>query len=171
MSLKQYAAPSLAVLAVTLWSLGCGQTMPTDPGGAVLGKGKPPTQSTKVALQNLVLESSTLTIDGLAVNYTIEIVNSGKKREGVILQGEISQLGSNGVTSAVKGAGGVTVDCGGDLGFLPNGTCTVAFTAQASNSTGGFGTLVPGPATLSLAVLLGDGTRLASTSISINLQQ
>lgn len=169
MSLRQYTVPSLALAAVTLWVLGCGETVPTDPGGAVLGKGKPPTQSTKVALANLVLESSTLAIDGLAVNYTVDIVNSGKKREGVGLQGTIGQLGSDGVTSAVRAAGGITVDCEKGAGLLPNGTCTISFTAQASNLTGGFGTLVPGPAQLNLRVEATDGTLLAGTSVPITL--
>jgi hypothetical protein len=170
MSVRQYAVPSMVVMAVTVWALGCGETTPTDPGGAILGKGKPPTQSTKVTLTNLVLESSTLSIGGDAVNYTVDITNSGKKREGIILQGEIGQLGSNGVTSAVRAAGGVTVDCGAGAGTLPHGTCAVSFTAQASNETGGVGTLVAGPATLGLKVLNPDGSVLAAASVPITLQ-
>ena len=166
----QYAGPSLVVVAVAVWALGCGDPMPTDPGGAVLGKGKPPTQSTKVALANLSLQSSTLAIEGLAVNYTVDVVNSGKKREGLILQGLITQLGSNGVTSAVRAAGGVTLDCGGGAGVLPHGTCTVAFTAQASNQTGGSGSLIAGPANLALRIEAPDGSVLASTITSVTLQ-
>lgn len=170
MSVRQYAVPSIVMMAVTVWALGCGETMPTDPGGAILGKGKPPTQSTKVTLTNLALESSTLSIGGLAVNYTVDITNSGKKREGVILQGDIGQLGSNGVTSAVRAAGGTTIDCGAGAGLLPHGTCAVSFTAQASNATGGFGTLVAGPATLGLRVVSPDGSVLALASVPITLQ-
>ena len=161
---RQYAFPSLVVMAVTLWTLGCGETVPTEPGGAVLGKGKPPTQSTKVTLEGLTLASPTLVIDGLAVDYTVTIVNSGKKRESATLQGEIAQ------GNTLHGAGGILVDCGAGPGVLSHGTCAMSFTAQASNSTGGPGTLVPGAATFVLKVLAADGSSLALAAVAVTLQ-
>ena len=163
MKVREIAGPSFVVMAVTLWMLGCGET-PTSPGSPVFKKGKPPTQEPKVTLANLSLASTTLTIGGLAVDYTVDVVNSGGKQTSVVLQGEIFQ------GNTVRAAGGLHVVCGGELGVLPHGTCPTSFTAQASNSTGGSGTLVPGAATLRLTVVAADGSTLALTSAAITLQ-
>src|SRR5687767_9051346 len=90
MQVREYAGPSFLVLAVTLWMLGCGET-PTSPGAPSFKKGKPPTQAPKVTLANLNLASTLFTIDGAGVLYDVDIVNSGGKETGVILQGEIAQ--------------------------------------------------------------------------------
>jgi hypothetical protein len=100
-----------------------------------------------VAITSLTLESTTLTIEGAGVNYTATISNPASTLNNVVMQGEILQSG------VVRAAGGAVVSCGSALGVLPPGTCTFAFTAAASNSNSGNGTLVPGPATFQLQLL------------------
>ncbi len=105
-----------------------------------------------LGISSLTLNSTTLLIGGPSVGWTATITNPGSSLHGVFKQGLIIQ----GATE--KGAGGATITCGGGLGVLPSGTCTFSFTVTASNSAGGTGTLVPGPATFRLQLLQSDGT-------------
>jgi len=159
-----------AVAAIAMVMSACIGDPVTAPGAPDLGKGKPPTQASNVSLANLVLESTTLPIGGTAVNYTVDIVNDGRRRTVVTLQGSIYTLGTDGVVNASRAAGGTEVTCGLAGGTLPHGTCTMGFTAQASNTTGGDGTLVAGPATFTLAVLDADGSQLAYMVAPVTLQ-
>ncbi|HEX6049932.1 MAG TPA: hypothetical protein VFZ21_11715 [Gemmatimonadaceae bacterium] len=104
----------------------------------------------------------------LVSRYVATINNPGVARRTVVLQAEIKQ------GTAVRGAGGSNVGCGGDiaLGVLPNGTCTENRPFFASNSSGGGGTLVPGPATLEVSLLWFDGNTtvvLDTKSVAITL--
>jgi hypothetical protein len=103
-------------------------------------------------ISNLVLNSTTLAIDGPSIGWTATLSNPGLILKGVFMQGEIIQ------GTTVKGAGGATITCGAALGVLPPGTCTFSFTVTASNSAGGTGALTPGAATFQLQLLQSDGT-------------
>ncbi len=119
-----------------------------------------------VTISSLTLQSTTLTIDGPSVEWTAILNNPGGTRNDVTLQGEIFQ------GTAEKGAGGTSVTCGAAIGVLPPGACTVSFTAVASNSTGGIGTLVPGAATFRLQLIEtsgGTSTVLDTKSVAITL--
>jgi hypothetical protein len=59
---------------------------------------------------------------------------------------------------AIRAAGGLQMNCGAGVGVLPAGTCDLAFTLGASNTTAGTGTLVPGPAIARFVLQSGDGT-------------
>ena len=156
------------VAATALLLSACAGDPGTAPDGPdFAGKGKPPTQATNVALANLVLESTTLTIDGPSVNYTVDIINTARKRTGVILQGTLVVLATG---NDIRAAGGTHVLCGSAGGTLPHGTCSTGFTVQASNSTGGQGTLVAGPALFTLAVLDSQGATLALAQVPVTLQ-
>lgn len=159
-------AASVVAATVVVLASACIGDPATAPGAPDLGKGKPPTQETHVSLANLVMESTTLTIDGPSVNYTVDIVNTAGKRSLVVLQGTLVLPDGN----TIRAAGGTSVLCDRVQGTLPHGTCTMQFTAQASNSTGGGGTLVPGPAGFTLALQDGDGTRLALVQVPVTLQ-
>jgi len=100
-------------------------------------------------ITTLNLASTTLPIDGPSVNYTATLQNPANSLQGVLLQGVLVQ----GAVS--KGAGGLSVSCGAAIGVLPPGTCTINFTATASNSVGG--TLVPGPAQFQLNLIQSNG--------------
>lgn len=103
-------------------------------------------------ISNVVLNSTTLLIDGPSVGWTATLSNPGLILKGVFMQGEIHQ------GATVKGAGGATITCGAALGVLPPGTCTFSFTVTASNAAGGTGTLVPGAATFQLQLLQSNDT-------------
>ena len=105
-----------------------------------------------VTISSLVLNSTTLAIDGPSVGWTATLSNPGTIQKGVFMQGQIIQ------GTTVKGAGGATITCGAALGVLPPGTCTFSFTVTAANSAGGTGTLVPGAATFELQLEESDGT-------------
>jgi hypothetical protein len=167
MTSRAFPLAASVVAATVVLASACTGDLATAPGAPDLGRGKPPTQDTHVSLANLVLESTTLTIDGPAVNYTVDIVNTGGKRPLVTLQGTLV-MADNG--NIVRAAGGTHVFCGGPQGTLPHGTCTMQFTAQASNSTGGQGTLVPGAAGFTLTVLDSEGGRLAIMQVPVTLQ-
>jgi hypothetical protein len=167
MTSRAFPLAASVVAATVVLASACVGDPATAPGAPELGRGKPPTQDTHVSLANLVLESTTLTIDGPAVNYTVDIVNTGGKRPLVTLQGTLV-MADNG--NIVRAAGGTHVFCGGPQGTLPHGTCTMQFTAQASNSTGGQGTLTPGAAGFTLTVLDAEGGRLAIMQVPVTLQ-
>ena len=116
--------------------------------------------------QSVALDATTFVIGGDAVNYTAIIQNPGDAIANVVLQGWILQNDSR------RGANGTFLGCGQSSGSLPTGKCTQPWSAAASNSAGGSGTLVPGDATLLLELRVGnvtDGRLLASRSIPITL--
>jgi hypothetical protein len=118
------------------------------------------------AITSLALVSTTLTIDGPGTSYTTTIHNPANSLQNVLLQGEIVQ----GETR--RAAGGTMVICGSGVGVFPPGTCTITFGAGASNSAGGGGTLVTGPATFELQLIQVSGgveTRFDTETISISL--
>ncbi len=107
---------------------------------------------------SLQLDAYELPIDGDGVGYTATLQNYGYTVSGVILQGEITQAGT---PVTVRAAGGLLIDCGAGLGTLPTtAACEVHFTASASNSAAGNGTLVPGNATFVLRMYRGDPSEL-----------
>ncbi len=162
MSVRPYIRPRLLIAALIVFTMGCGEGTPVEPGSALLAKGgKSPT---KVSLQNLVLQGTVLTLGVSGIDYTVDIVNTGKQREGVFIQGEVSQ------GSALRGAGGSNLLCGAGDAVLPRGTCHMSFIVFTSNTAGGTGTLVPGPATFILHVYSFDGSELAVTTAPITLQ-
>ncbi len=123
-------------------------------------------------IADLQLASNQLPIGGAGVDYTATLQNYGFPVSDVILQGEIVQDTEDG--TATHGAGGTLIDCGSGLGTLPTtATCTVSFTAVASNATGGSGTLVPGLARLVLhlyaAPVGGPETELDSRTVEVLL--
>jgi hypothetical protein len=117
-------------------------------------------------ITSLALGSTTLTIDGPATSYTATILNPANSLQNVLLQGEIVQ----GLTR--RAAGGTMVTCGSGVGVFPPGACTITFGANASNSAGGSGTLLSGPATFELQLTQASGgveTRFDTETIAISL--
>jgi hypothetical protein len=115
-------------------------------------------------ITTLTLASTTLAIDGPAVNYTTVLQNPAKSLQGVALQGTIVQ----GTTR--RAAGGVQVTCGSNIGVFPPGTCTINFATSASSV--GTGTLSPGPATFELKLFQvtgGTSTTLDTKTVDITL--
>jgi hypothetical protein len=98
-------------------------------------------------IMDLTLASTTLTIGGASVDYTVQIKNPGFPiGPWVIIQGEMVQDNGQG-GQVVRGAGGTLVDCGAGLGTLPTtgtGTCSIQFTVTASGESGFDGVLSPG---------------------------
>jgi hypothetical protein len=157
------AALVIAVPAMLL--AGCAGESPTGLDEASFAKGAKPV---KVSLANLALETTTLIIDGVSINYTVDIVNGGGKLSGDhTLQAVLTQAGT---PTAIRGAGGTQLLCGVAGGGLPHGTCTMRFTTLASNTTGGPGTLVPGPALWTLSVLDPQGLEMTSMQVQLTLQ-
>jgi alpha-tubulin suppressor-like RCC1 family protein len=114
-------------------------------------------------ITGLSLGSSTIAIES-GTTYDVTLFNPGNTRSIVVLQGYVLQGATN------RAAGGVNVNCSGTVdGILPPGSCTSSWTFTASNSGGGSGTLVPGPATFQLDLVEGT-TILDSKTMSITLQ-
>lgn len=148
------ARPLLLVFGAAATVLACSDSVaPLDPSAraavAAAQPNKPKGPTPK--LRMLDLSSTTLTIGGASVPYTVTIQNSGPPRTSIILQGEIVQ------GAASRGAGSTNASCPIADGTLPNGSCTMGFTATASNAAGGTGTLVAGPATFVLKLVQADG--------------
>jgi hypothetical protein len=101
----------------------------------------PPTPA--ASIDNVTLSSNTVRIEGPSVAYTAALSNaSGSDISTVFVRAYITQ----GSTS--RAAAGAAVRCGAaEPGVLPPGSCDFNFGLIASNSTGGSGVLVPGPAT------------------------
>nr|MDJ0907373.1 hypothetical protein [Woeseiaceae bacterium] len=112
-------------------------------------------------LTNVSLSSTTLTIGGPAATYTADLVNnSGSPLSTVSLQGYVEQ------GSAIRAAGGLLA-CSFS-GVLPVGGCSDGFSLLASNSTAGSGTLVAGPATARIDLIL-NGTVISTFTAPITL--
>ena len=133
---------------------GCG-------GGGGGGGSPPPPPPPRLSIASVSLPNNVLPVDGNSVGYTASVTNSGSALSGATVQGWIVQ------GSTRRAAGGLQVDCHVGTGVLPNGTCQVSFTAVASNSTSGNGTLIPGFATLELDLTAGSFT--ATRTVGVNL--
>ena len=101
-----------------------------------------------LGITNLALSSTTLAIGGAGVPYDVTIYNPGSQLSNVFIQGEILQNGN------VAGAAGSNVRCPPTSAeaALPPGTCTMAWTAVASNQSYAPAPLVPGAATFRLTL-------------------
>jgi hypothetical protein len=118
------------------------------------------------SITSVVLDSTTLIIDDeVGTTYDVTLQNpTGASLPNVSLQGEIIQ------GDAFRGAGGFSVDCPPDhvIGVLPAGSCTIVLlTANAKNTAGGGGTLVPGAASFKLTLYqdVGDTQVIFDTEI------
>jgi uncharacterized repeat protein (TIGR01451 family) len=99
---------------------------------------------------------------GSSIAYTATLTNPGASLSNVVLQGWIDQ------GTARRAAGGSMVMCGAGVGVLPNGTFNVQGSIVASNATGGTGTLVDGPATFELQLIV-NGTVLETKTVTVTL--
>jgi hypothetical protein len=159
----------VTIPTVLVLLLACAGEPATAPGGPELARGgKPSTPGPQVDLANLTLTGTTIEIGGAGIEYSLDIINSTGKLTEVVLQGTIYQVDARGVINATRPAGGLGVFCGAKLNVLPHGTCPVTFTASTSNSLDGIGTLIPGPATLSLSLYSG-ATHLDYIEASVTL--
>ena len=120
-----------------------------------------------VAITNLALSTTTLAIGGANVPYDVTIFNSTSQLSNVFIQGEIVQSGN------VAGAGGVNLLCPPTSAnaVLPVGTCTVSWSAGASNQSYSPAPLVPGAATFRLTLYQGFGSPvvLDTKSVAVTL--
>ena len=106
------------------------------------------------AITSLALTSTTLAIDGPGTTYTVTMNNPASSLQGVLIQGYMVQ----GATR--RAAGGASLTCGGSVGVMTPGVCTMTFGTSAANQNGGSGTLVPGPATFELNLIQNTGTEV-----------
>jgi len=139
-------------------------TNPLIPGGA--NRAAAPPNGGRVKVKQLQLSSNTLSIDGPTVSGNVSIGNSGSPIDGVSIHGFFVQ------GSASRDAVLTQLDCAGTPGTLPNSTCDMTFSASASNSASGTGTLAAGAAVFELDVIQmagGTVTVLASKTIAITL--
>jgi len=109
--------------------------------------------------------ATNFTIDGAGVSYSATIQNDGSPLSGIIAQLWVTQ------GTTFRAAGGASVDCGGALGDLPTGSCTITGTAFANNGGAGAGTLTAGAAVLELDLRMSPGVRvLAGQRVNVTLQ-
>ena len=123
-------------------------------------------QLNPVAITSLTLVSSSLVINGAATSFTAVVSNAGPALSNVVFQGWILQ------GTARRAAGGIIANCPTVNGDLPTGSCTTSFSASASNTASGSGTLVAGSARYELEVLqntTSGQTLLASKSLPVTL--
>jgi hypothetical protein len=127
-------------------------------------------RTVEVSLTSVTLGITALTLSAPYVGlqsagstpYTATIQNPGSQLTSVQIQGWISQ------GTARHAAAGTLVSCGAGSGVLPNGSCDVATVATASNGTSGTGTLVLGPATLEVELMVGS-TIVETKTIAITI--
>lgn len=118
-------------------------------------------------ISGLIPSSTSLVVGGPLTLYSATIQNPGSIVSGVSVQGWLVQSGAN---NARRAAGGAAVQCGSGSGVLPTGKCTMFGVIVASNSTAGTGTLVPGPATFELDLIVnGAVVSQKTTSVSIKV--
>lgn len=154
-------------------AVGSGQATITAAAGGVSGSAQvtvdleseeesPPAAS----FVDVVLATTTITIDGGLVSYTVTLDNpGGEALTGVVVQAWAEQEGTS------KPAGGHSVFCGLDtgVGVLPPGGCTDDMTLNVGNSSPhGTGTLVPGPATVRFDLTQG-GSLLDTFTVEVTL--
>jgi hypothetical protein len=99
---------------------------------------------------------------GGASPYAATLRNPGATLSNVVLQGWLNQ------GAVRRAAGGTMVMCGAGVGILPTGMVNVTGTISASNTTGGPGVLVDGPATFELQMTM-NGTLLETKTIPVFL--
>jgi hypothetical protein len=119
--------------------------------------------SSTPTIASLVLESTSILIGGER-NYTAQIQNPGFPMSDVFVQGLMLQDSESG--EVMKGAGGTSLLCGGAVGDLPTGTCTIQFTAAASSDAQG-GALQPGLARFVLYLYKSNGIDVAPTELDV----
>ena len=113
---------------------------------------------------SLTMDSPDIVIEGAGTGYTVVMHNPGAAAvTGIVLQGWLTQP-----SGAERAAGGVVAICGAGNGVLPAGDCTQTWSAGASNSAAGTGTLVPGPATFRFE-LKRDGVVIDTKTAAVNL--
>ena len=116
------------------------------------------------AINSVTLDTTTLTIDGSAVGYTVNISNfTSNTISSVVVQGITVQPGTE------RAANGFSVSCGGAFGDLPPGSCDTVGTFQAQNSIGGNPLLTAGPAIAIFEVRIG-GVTFDTFTVPITLQ-
>jgi hypothetical protein len=130
-----------------------------NPGGGIIIFPPPPLRL--YSITSLTLADNTIPIGGTPGTYTATLNNIASAASGVALQGWMVQ----GATR--RAAGGTSVNCGAGTGVLPSGNCTMSFSAVASNTTSGTGTLIPGVATFELDMTVGSTT--VTRTIGVNL--
>lgn len=130
-------------------------------GGGGGGSPPPPPPPPPISISSLSLPNNTLPIDGALRSYNATLTNSGGTLTGVVAQGYLVQ------GSARRAAGGTQVYCNAGYGVLPNGTCQISFSVNASNTTSGSGTFVPGIATFELDLTVGSFT--TTRTVGVNL--
>ena len=101
------------------------------------------------SIVSIVLESTSIQLEGAGPSYTATLQNGGAPLAATILQGQVFQDGSD------RAAGGIAFT-------LETGTTTVDFAVSVSNTTPGLGTLVAGPAILVMDLIIG-GTFVADS--------
>ena len=160
----------LFTAGMVMAALGCSETTaPTrtlTPEEAALAAGG----NQRVKVRTLQLSVNTLRIEGPSISGDANISNSGPAiPSGASMQAVITQ------GAATREAASGPLTCSGspgDVGKLPTGGCDIMFSATASNSRPGSGTLVPGPAVFVLRVMQTVGTtqtELGSKSVNVNL--
>lgn len=125
-----------------------GATSPLVPRRANSVLAAPAQKAARVAIADLVLSSTPMTLGGGAILYQITISNSGSTdATGVSIQSEVDQ------GHRIGRAGGSTdASCGGGAGVVPPGQCTMVLSARADNAASGNGTLAPGAAKITISV-------------------
>ena len=120
-----------------------------------------------VHFTNVVLSSTTLTIDGSPMPYTATVTNgTSATLSGIIVQAWIDQVNP----TASKAAGGAVIVCGVGEGVLPPGNCVFDWHLIASNATAGGGTLTPGaPALARFEIKQGDNALLDTFTVPVIL--
>jgi hypothetical protein len=108
----------------------------------------------------IALTSTTLAIEGPSFGWTATVLNPGKSLQNVALKATVVQGGVRRAAGAV-----LPLSCTSAIGVLPPGTCAAGASGQATNTSGGLGTLVPGPAVFEL--ILYNTHNTGSTTLDI----
>jgi hypothetical protein len=114
-------------------------------------------------ISSLSVNNTTLAIGvSSSGSYTALLRNPGWTRDPVVMATFIRQ------GTATRAAGTRAVHCGDAPSVLPNGFCTDGGLLSASNTAGGTGTLVPGPASFEVRLKVGT-TVVATRSVAVTL--
>jgi hypothetical protein len=114
-------------------------------------------------ISSLSVNNTTLAIGvSSSGSYTAMLRNPGWTRDPVVMATFIRQ------GTATRAAGTRAVHCGDAPSVLPNGFCTDGGLLSASNTAGGTGTLVPGPASFEVRLKVGT-TVVATRSVAVTL--
>ena len=120
-----------------------------------------------LGITSLDLSSTVLAIGGAGVPYNVTFSNPGSQLNQVFIQGEMLQ---NGNLAAANGSNVLCPPTSANA-VLPVGTCTMAWSAAASNQSYGPAPLVPGAATFRLTLYQGFGSPvvLDTKSVAVTL--